>query len=93
MSMYDPGQRVRSERTGVPIEAVEVRESVAASSLDDTLSDQARFGENRRWISDLKAFDLDRPDSSLTRGGEYIPREIDDFTEKRRRVVAAIGAG
>jgi CDP-paratose 2-epimerase len=65
------------------LEAVELCEQIAGRQLDYTLSDQARIGDHRWWISDLDAFKRDYPGWSLTWGIEEILREIHDFNLER----------
>jgi CDP-paratose 2-epimerase len=43
------------------LEAIELCEGIAGRALDWTLSDQARMGDHRWWISDLAAFRSDYP--------------------------------
>ena len=48
-------------------EAIAACEDIAGRPLDWSLSDQARAGDHRWWISDLSGFQADYPDWSLTR--------------------------
>jgi CDP-paratose 2-epimerase len=59
-------------------EAIELCERIAGRALDWTLSDQARVGDHRWWISDLTQFKSDYPDWRLTRDLEATLREIHD---------------
>ncbi len=43
------------------LEAIEMCERIAGRELSYTLSDQARIGDHRWWISDLDAFKRDHP--------------------------------
>jgi CDP-paratose 2-epimerase len=43
------------------LEAIELCEEISGKKLDYTISDQARIGDHRWWISDLEAFRLDYP--------------------------------
>jgi CDP-paratose 2-epimerase len=60
------------------LEAIELCEAIAGRELDYTLSDQARIGDHRWWISDLDAFRRDYPDWQLTFGIEDVLRDIHD---------------
>jgi CDP-paratose 2-epimerase len=44
--------------------------------LNWTLSDQARIGDHRWWISDLDAFKTDYPDWHLTYGIDDVLKDI-----------------
>jgi CDP-paratose 2-epimerase len=59
-------------------EAIALCERVAGRTLDWTLSDQARMGDHRWWISDVSGFKRDYPDWGLTRDLEATVREIHD---------------
>ncbi len=65
------------------LEAVELCEQIAGQPLEYTLSDQARIGDHRWWISDLDAFKRDYPEWSLTWGIEEILQEIHDLNVDR----------
>ncbi len=58
------------------LEAIELCEQIAGRELDWELSDQARMGDHRWWISDLRPFEADYPDWRLEYGIESILREI-----------------
>jgi CDP-paratose 2-epimerase len=60
------------------LEAIEICERISGRTLDWTLSDQARIGDHRWWISDLSDFKRDYPDWGLTRGIEDTLQEIHD---------------
>jgi CDP-paratose 2-epimerase len=60
------------------IEAIEICERISGRTLNYTLSDEARVGDHRWWISDLDAFKQDHPQWSLTFGIEDVLREIHD---------------
>jgi CDP-paratose 2-epimerase len=60
------------------LEAIELCQAIAGRELDYTLSDQARIGDHRWWISDLDAFRDDYPDWDLTFGIEDVLRDIHD---------------
>jgi CDP-paratose 2-epimerase len=58
------------------LEAIDMSQRIAGRELDWTLSDEARVGDHRWWISDLGAFRADYPDWRLTYDVEAILREI-----------------
>jgi CDP-paratose 2-epimerase len=58
------------------LEAIALCEAIAERRLDWTLSDQARMGDHRWWISDLGEFEQDYPGWELTYGIEEMLREI-----------------
>ncbi len=58
------------------IEAIELCEQIAGRELDYALSEQARIGDHRWWISDLDAFKADYPAWQLTFGIEDVMRDI-----------------
>jgi CDP-paratose 2-epimerase len=58
------------------LEAIELCQSIAGRELDYTLSDAARIGDHRWWISDLDAFKRDHPGWELTFGIEEVLRDI-----------------
>ena len=58
------------------LEAIELCEEIAGRGLDWELSDRARLGDHRWWISDLRQFRSDYPDWSLEYDVESILREI-----------------
>jgi CDP-paratose 2-epimerase len=60
------------------LEAIEACQRIAGRELDYTLSDQARIGDHRWWISDLDAFRADYPEWRLTFGIEDVLRDIHD---------------
>ena len=60
------------------LEAIELCRQVAGRDLDYELSDQARMGDHRWWISDLSEFQRDYPGFELTYGIEDVLREIHD---------------
>ena len=65
------------------LEAVALCEEIAGRPLAYSLSDHARIGDHRWWISDIDEFKCDYPDWSLTRSIEDILREIHDFNVDR----------
>jgi CDP-paratose 2-epimerase len=60
------------------LEAIAACERISGRTLDWTLSDQARIGDHRWYISDLDAFKRDYPEWRLTVGIEQILNEIHD---------------
>ncbi len=71
------------------LEAIELCQSIAGRPLSFNLSDQARIGDHRWWISDMTAFREAYPQWSLTSGIEDILREIHDFNVERWQGAAA----
>jgi len=57
-------------------EAIVQCQEIAGRELQWTLSDQARIGDHRWWVSDLDAFKADHPDWRLTFGIEDVLRDI-----------------
>lgn len=60
------------------LEAIELCEKVAGKELDWELSDEARIGDHRWWISDIDAFGTEYGGWRPERGLEAILREIHD---------------
>ena len=60
------------------LEAIAACERISGRTLDYTLSETARIGDHRWYISDLEAFKRDYPDWQLTIGIEQILNEIHD---------------
>jgi CDP-paratose 2-epimerase len=60
------------------IEAIEACQRIAGRELDYELSDEARMGDHRWWISDLAEFQADYPGYDLRYGVEEILQEIYD---------------
>jgi CDP-paratose 2-epimerase len=58
------------------LEAIELCEEIAESELDWVLSDQARIGDHRWWISDLRQFQADYPEWQLEYDVEAMLREM-----------------
>ncbi|WP_211241733.1 NAD-dependent epimerase/dehydratase family protein [Patulibacter minatonensis] len=58
------------------LEAIDLCEKVAGNKLSWTLSDEARIGDHRWWISDLSDFKADYPGWGITVGIEEILRDI-----------------
>jgi CDP-paratose 2-epimerase len=65
------------------LEAIALCEQITGRRLNYTLSDQARVGDHRWWISDLDAFRHDHPDWQLTYGIEDVLRDIHDRNAER----------
>jgi CDP-paratose 2-epimerase len=61
------------------IEAIALCEQIAGRPLDRTLSDEARIGDHRWWISDLGPFQADYPGFEITYGIEDVLRDIHAF--------------
>jgi CDP-paratose 2-epimerase len=70
------------------LEAIELCEEIAGRELDWELSDRARAGDHRWWISDLSEFRTDYPDWSLEYDVEHILREIYEQNVDRWTVAA-----
>jgi CDP-paratose 2-epimerase len=58
------------------LEAIELCEQIAGRELDWQLSDQARMGDHRWWISDLSQFQMDYPAWQLEYDVEAMLREM-----------------
>ena len=58
------------------LEAIAASERIAGRRLDWSLSDQARTGDHRWWVSDLDAFRADYPDWDITYDLERTLEEI-----------------
>ena len=65
------------------LEAVALCESISGRELRWELSDTARVGDHKWWISDLDAFERDHPGWSLAYDVERILREIHDSNVER----------
>ena len=65
------------------LEAIELCEQIAGRTLDWTLSDGARTGDHRWWISDLAEFARDYPGWSQEYDLEGILHEIHDQNAER----------
>jgi CDP-paratose 2-epimerase len=74
------------------LEAIDLCEEIAGRELNWKLSDQARIGDHRWWISDLAEFRADYPAWSLEYGVERILRDIYEQNVERW-TAAAHGAG
>ncbi len=65
------------------LEAIAKCEHISGKKLDYSLSDEARIGDHRWWISDLDAFKRDYPDWKLHFGIDEVLQEIHDFNVER----------
>jgi CDP-paratose 2-epimerase len=71
------------------LEAIEMCEKIAGRSLDYAVSDQARMGDHRWWISDLSEFRGDYPEFRITYGITDVLQEIYDANAERWLTQAA----
>ena len=71
------------------LEAIAACERIAGRELDYELSDQARMGDHRWWISDLAEWERDYPDWRLEYNLETTLREIHDHNVERWASVSA----
>jgi CDP-paratose 2-epimerase len=71
------------------LEAIEASERIAGRELEWELSEQARIGDHRWWISDLDEFRADYPDWSPEYDVEGILREILEANADRWLAVEA----
>jgi CDP-paratose 2-epimerase len=58
------------------LEAIEKCQQISGRELDYELSDQARMGDHRWWVTDLSEFQRDYPSFELTYGIDEVLREI-----------------
>ena len=65
------------------LEAIALCEQISDRELNWSLSDEARTGDHRWWISDLRAWETDYPDWELRYDIEGILREIYDVNVER----------
>jgi CDP-paratose 2-epimerase len=70
------------------LEAIEVCEQISGRELRWELSDQARKGDHRWWISDLGPFEADYPEWTMGYDVEAILREIHDQNVERWQPVS-----
>jgi CDP-paratose 2-epimerase len=68
------------------LEAIEMCERIAGRALDWELSDQARMGDHRWWVSDLDEFTRDYPDFRVEYDVEAVLRDIHDHNAERWNV-------
>jgi CDP-paratose 2-epimerase len=65
------------------LEAIATCERIAGRELTWSLSDEARTGDHRWWITDLRPFVADYPEWSITYGVESILTEIYEVNRDR----------
>jgi CDP-paratose 2-epimerase len=65
------------------LEAIAICERITGRELDYELSDQARAGDHRWWISDVGEFQRDYPDFRITYSIEDVLREIYEANAER----------
>ena len=68
------------------LEAIDACERIAGRTLDWQLSDRARMGDHRWWISDLGEFTRDYPEFSIEYDVEAVLRDIHDQNAERWNV-------
>jgi CDP-paratose 2-epimerase len=61
------------------LEAIDLCQAIAGSELRWEISERARIGDHRWWISDLSEFRADYPEWELSYGIEAILREIHEL--------------
>ena len=71
------------------IEAIEMCQRIAGRQLAYTLSDQARIGDHRWYISDFSDFERDYPAYKLEHGIEAVLHEIHDANVEQWAAAAA----
>jgi CDP-paratose 2-epimerase len=71
------------------LEAIELCEAIAGRRLEYAVTETARVGDHRWWISDLDAFAADHPGWALTFGIEDVLRDIHDVNVERWTASAA----
>jgi CDP-paratose 2-epimerase len=65
------------------LEAIELCQMIAGRELRYTVSDAARIGDHRWWISDLEAFKADHAEWQLSFGIEDVLRDIFEYNVER----------
>jgi CDP-paratose 2-epimerase len=65
------------------LEAIAKCEEISGRTLNWTLSDEARIGDHRWWVSDLAAFEADYPDWQLTAGIDDVLQDIYQHNAER----------
>jgi CDP-paratose 2-epimerase len=70
------------------LEAIELCEQIAGRPLEWVLSDEARMGDHRWWISDLRPFQADYPGWSLEYDVTAMLREIYEANAEHWTVVS-----
>ncbi|HEX4364137.1 MAG TPA: NAD-dependent epimerase/dehydratase family protein [Solirubrobacteraceae bacterium] len=73
------------------LEAIAKCEQIAGRELDYTLSDEARMGDHRWWVSDLGEFERDYPAFELQYGIDEVLSEIYDVNAEQWTAEAAPG--
>jgi CDP-paratose 2-epimerase len=71
------------------LEAIDLCQAIAGSELRWEISDRARIGDHRWWISDLAEFRADYPAWDLSYGVEAILREIHELNAEHWTVAPA----
>ena len=71
------------------LEAISACERISGRELDWTLSDRARIGDHRWWISDLEPFRADYPGWGITADIDSLLQEIHDANVERWNGVRA----
>ena len=71
------------------LEAIEAAERIAGRELDWELSERARIGDHRWWISDLSEFQADYPNWAPVHDVDSILQEIHDANADRWLAVTA----
>jgi CDP-paratose 2-epimerase len=72
------------------LEAISLCESISGRKLEWELSETARMGDHRWWISDMRPFQDDYPEWALTADVESMLREIHDHNAERWAPAAAV---
>ncbi len=70
------------------LEAIDLCGAIAGRELEYTLSEVARIGDHRWWVSDLDAFKADYPDWQLTFGIEDVLRDIYEHNAEKWKTPA-----
>jgi CDP-paratose 2-epimerase len=65
------------------LEAIEICERITGRPMEWALSDEARTGDHRWWVSDIGELRRDYPDWDLTYGLEDLLQEIHDENAER----------
>ena len=65
------------------LEAIEICERIAGRPLEWSLSDEARIGDHKWWISDMGEFRRDHPDWQMRYGLDQMLQEIYDQNVER----------
>jgi CDP-paratose 2-epimerase len=65
------------------LEAIALCQEIAGRELNHELSDQARVGDHRWWVSDLSEFQRDYPGFEIRFGISDVLREIHDANAER----------